>query len=118
MVTTKQKGYKMIRQRKLKRFLKYNSKTGEFIGGNNISLYSRGYLRMRIEGKSYGLQQLAWIYMYGKIPTDKTIGFKDKDKQNLKIDNLYIRGNVSIFNKPPKKSNTSGIQFIDGKYVK
>ena len=87
----------MITQKQLKKILNYNQKTGEFIW--NIAckghfafskagtIHIKGYIRIRITGKSYLAHRLAWLYVYGKWPIG-VIDHIDHNKQNNRIKNL------------------------------
>lgn len=87
----------MITQAELKEYVNYDSLTGIFTnikprqscGFGRIlgSLQTDGYLQTRINGKSYLLHRLAWLYVYGNFPLN-ILDHKDTDKKNNKIENL------------------------------
>ncbi len=103
----------VIKRRHLRKLITYKPLTGEFIGCR-INRVSRGYLRTVVDRKPYMLQRLAWIYVYGKIPPNTTIGFKNKDVRDLRIDNLYIRGSGSFGEHANRKET---IVFKEGRYI-
>lgn len=80
-------------QAQLKKLLDYDADTGLFIwrvsSGNGTNagdiagtVEKTGYRRVRIEGKSYRAQRLAFLYMTGSIPrfVDHKNGVKDDNR--------------------------------------
>lgn len=71
----------MITQARLKEVLKYDSQTGIFIWlqtrnpravkGDRAGCLSKGYYRIRVDGKYYPAHRLAWLYVTGKMPVDE-----------------------------------------------
>lgn len=75
----------------------YDPETGIFSRLNKVSNVShgpvsprpskKGYLRMRLDGKLYYIQRLAWFYVYGSWPS-KLTDHEDGDKTNNRIKNI------------------------------
>lgn len=92
----------MLSQRRLQKLITYNPKTGEVSGGS-ISLYGKGFLRIYLKGKHYPLTKIVWQYSYGDLNDKDYIGFKNGDRLDMRLDNLYIK--------------TNKVKFEDGKYI-
>lgn len=70
----------MLTQELLKKKLTYNQDTGDFhwIGKPSHRIHAgakagsnvHGYIRIKLHGKLYGAHRLAWLYMYGRMPTN------------------------------------------------
>jgi hypothetical protein len=70
----------MITQNELKRLFDYNPITGNFIFkvktgkkvivGTIAGTKSGDYTIIRVDGKRYRAHHLAWLYVYGNLPTD------------------------------------------------
>lgn len=77
----------------LKQLLKYDPETGVFTWINDMGrrvkagkeagcLHHKGYVQIRINGKSYLAHRLAWLYVYGEWPEygiDHINGFKTEN---------------------------------------
>lgn len=88
----------MITHDKLKALLHYDPNTGLFTWikhrtgtatAGKIAGYSceGGYRRLRIFGRNYRINRLAWFYMTGEWPKGQ-IDHKDRDRTNNKWENL------------------------------
>ena len=106
----------------LKLSLNYNPITGVFTwlntGRRGIagkvagSKRSDGYWAIKIHGKSYYAQSLAWFYMTGQWP-DHTVDHKDLNKLNNAWDNLRrATQQEQCCNRPIAKNNTSGAKGV------
>ncbi len=99
-------------QNKLKSLLTYNKDTGIFNwlkSGKVAGTKDLGYIRIRIEGKAYRAHRLAWLYVYGCMPT------KEIDHINrVKHDNRII--NIRDVSKSENQSNRESF-FVKGKGV-
>ncbi len=89
---------KILTQSTLKSLLHYDPETGEFrwltsssnrapMGTIPSNLSSDGYLRIRVAGKQYRAHRLAWLYVYGKFPSEH-IDHINHDILDNRIENL------------------------------
>jgi len=71
-----------LTQERLLEVLDYNSETGHFTwkvrtgprgkaGSKAGTPHKRGYWKISIDGKIYSAHRLAWLYAYGRWPTDQ-----------------------------------------------
>jgi hypothetical protein len=90
-------------QKKLKNVLLYNKETGEFFlkerkdklkqlntrfsGKKAGSKDKRGYILIKIDGKSYKAHRLAWLHEYGNWPEDQIDHINGNPSDN-RIENL------------------------------
>ncbi len=51
---------------------------------------SKGYYRVTIEGVSFGVHRLIWIWHNGEIPDGYEIDHRDLDRMNNRIENLRL----------------------------
>lgn len=92
---------KKLTQKRLKELLHYDPKTGAFtrraargedkagelVGNINANAVSEPYWRIYLEGTRYLGHRLAWLYVYGKFPSDR-LDHIDGDGRNNSISNL------------------------------
>lgn len=112
-----------ITHRRLSELLRYDPVTGQFIRLITVSPNAvsgsivgyptkKGYLKVYLDGRHYGLHNLAWFYMYRVWPADQ-IDHKDLDKTNNKIDNLREADNShNKANSRLYKNNSTGYKNI------
>ncbi len=81
-------------------------RVGEVLSGKLVG----GYMATSIDGKHYGLQRLAWLYMMGHLPS------KQIDHINcIKTDNRWANLRLATrsqnkINSPRYKNNTTGVK--------
>lgn len=114
---------------RLKELLHYDPETGLFTwlverlcGKGNLTvkpgdvagcLSPQGYILLRIEGRNYLANRLAWFYMNGEWPKFE-IDHDDRDSTNNKWKNLRdVTHLVNMQNQPPvrKDGNLVGVAF-------
>ena len=108
---------------RLRELLDYNPDTGLFHWritksnrvrvGDEAGYYRKdGYCCIRIEGRLYLGQRLAWLYVYGEWPS-KNIDHIDQNKSNNRIDNLRNASQtINNYNTRLRKDNASGYQGV------
>jgi len=114
----KQKPQEKLTQKELKELLHYDPKTGVFtwiVKRNGVkkskiagSESKYGYLRIRVNGKKYCANRLAWLYMEGYIPVGFDVDHKNRIRNNNKWKNLRIisRSCNAINSKIPTTNKT------------
>lgn len=109
----------MLTQETLKTLLNYNAETGIFtwkISNNQVivgekagTIHNKGYIAIKLQGKSYLAHRLVWLYIHGSLPI-RVIDHKDQNKQNNALENLReVTLQINSQNLPQYKSNTSGV---------
>ncbi len=112
----------MITQNRLKELFSYNELTGEFtrikktgrrdVGCKVGSIHPRGYQTIGIDRKYYKAHHLAWLYVYGELPT-LSIDHINRITGDNRIANLRLatqkqnNENISM-----RKDNTSGYRGV------
>ena len=105
-----------ITQAKLKELLDYNSETGAFryvsSGTACIGSNAEGYRRIWAYGKRYMLHVLAWLYVYGVLPTSK-LDHVNRIRDDNRIDNLREATNKqNSWNRKRSCTNLSGFKGV------
>lgn len=110
----------MISQDELKKIMHYNPETGVFTRismrhnhapGTIVGFSHEGYLRTKIDGKSYMLHRLAFLYMEGDMPpaVDHINRIRDDNRWcNLRRSDWQHNAT----NRGPSVNNTSGINGV------
>ena len=114
----------MVSQKYLKDILSYDPDTGLFhwiinrtgvtIGMQAGSINKQGYVRIEVDGKSYAAHRLAWLYVYGYMPSKvEYIDHIDRTKDNNQIDNLRIANHSeNKLNSGLPKNNKTGYKGV------
>lgn len=85
-----------------------NAKVGQILNTKNSS----GYLITRINKKPIRVHRLAWLYVYGELPTD-TIDHINRIRDDNRIKNLRVCKFVeNLQNKNFYANNTSGYKGV------
>jgi hypothetical protein len=112
----------MITQKRLKELLKYDPETGIFewkVSRGRMSAYTEagatnvwGYRKIKIFGQLHSAHRLAWVYVYGVMPTGE-IDHIDKNKINNRIANLRdVSKSENMMNQKLHSNNTTGHRGI------
>ena len=133
----------MIDQKYLKESLDYNSETGVFTwldarplghfknehgrkiwkskyGGQAAGCVSssRGYLEIRVNSKLYFSHRLAWLYVFGQLPSDQ-IDHINGNRADNRIANLRdVNQQENLRNQKRRKTNKSGCTGVSWSRLK
>ena len=111
-------------QKELKEILSYSRKSGVFIWKvpkakrikiNDVAgcKNKKGYITIRIDRKIYFAHRLAWLYVYGEMPTEH-IDHINHIKDDNRILNLRaVTCGENNKNVPMQKNNTSGAMGVN-----
>jgi hypothetical protein len=111
-----------LTQKRLKELLSYDQNTGLFywkvsrrgvkqgtVAGTKTK---RGYIQIRIDGKSYLAHRLTWLFFYGEWPKQHIDHINHNTSDN-RIDNLREASQQeNTKNRSKNKNNTSGISGV------
>ena len=114
---------KKLTQERVKELFNYNPKTGILTnktsrnskaqkGGVSGCLDRQGYLKTKVNSKSYKTHRLIWLYVYGYFP-ENSIDHINRKKDDNKIKNLRETSLVcNLRNCGNPKTNTSGVKGV------
>jgi len=102
----------------IKKYLRYDAETGKIFwklnkgstgkAGNEAGGQNGGYLRMKLNRKSYKAHRIAWLLTYGSWPVDQ-IDHINGNKNDNRLANLRnVSNRENSRNKKIYKNNTSG----------
>jgi hypothetical protein len=116
-------------QTELKQNLNYDPITGEFTWVKNTRnehtgqragwMSGRGYRYITIDKHDYSASRLAWLWMYGYLPT-KQIDHINRVKDDNRIENLRECTNAENCQNrrpPANKHGLTGINYHNGGYI-
>lgn len=120
----------MLSQAELKSVLRYEPSTGIFtwLKSHNFKIKvgsvagrttGTGYITIQLYGKRYVATHLAWLYVYGVMPTNFIDHIKG-DKRDNRIGNLReVTRSQNAMNRPKQADNTSGHKgvYLDKKTI-
>lgn len=111
-----------LTQDELKRVIEYNPDTGEFywrvkaskniaVGSLAGSVNAQNYWQIRLYGKVWLGHRLAWVYVFGRWPSQ--IDHIDRDRRNNRISNLReVSGTDNQLNRGIQANNKTGHRGI------
>jgi len=114
---------RIITQKRLKEILHYNPETGIFTWkirqarskvsvGDAAGCKTKGYTRIKINGKLYSSHRLAWLYVYGVFPVNQLDHINHARSDN-RIENLReVTNQENHKNVSKHKRNRSGVNGI------
>jgi hypothetical protein len=115
----------MITQDELKELYEYNKDTGIFtarvhrssraVAGSVVSSRCGDYLIVCIKNKKYLAHRLAWLYVYGKLPTkfiDHINGKKDDNMINNLRECTKAQNQVNIGKLANNTTGFKGVSFV------
>lgn len=105
-----------VKHSELRKLLKYSKLTGKFTwkasGEEAGYLSKRGYVQIKVKGKTYLAHILAHYYVTGDYP-DKLIDHKDHNRANNKWSNLRIATNaMNSWNTSLRTDSSSGVKGV------
>jgi hypothetical protein len=114
----------MITQAELKKLLNYDAETGIFTWKINRAynvkadskagcMHSRGYIRIRINYKTYEGHRLAWLYHYGSFPNNCIDHINGCPSDNRIINLREATKTQNAQNMKLTKRNKSGVKGVD-----
>lgn len=108
----------------MRRLLSYSPASGVFVWVENPPVGPRvkgriagnrdtkGYVAMRVDGRTYKAHRLAWLYMTGEWPA-KMLDHKDGDPSNNRWGNLRLASDAqNAANRKRKVDNKSGLKGV------
>ena len=120
---------KMLTQARLKELVLYDETTGKFFAlvsrgnikaGSELTGEKEDYRQIHIDGKNYYAHRLAWLYVYGEMPS-QLVDHIDGDKTNNRITNLRVVSSVENARNAAKKkgcaSKYRGVSWSHGVWV-
>lgn len=85
-------------------------KTGDLAGGARDKC--RGYLAIRIDGKTYSSHRLAWLYMTGEWPKDMIDHINRSNNDNRWINLRECNNSKNLANREKPSNNISGYKGV------
>lgn len=103
--------------------LRYEPETGHFYWTRPVNgrikvgqlagvVDSTGYRRIMVQGKSYMAHHLAWLVVFGQLPTSD-MDHINRNRQDNRIDNLReVTRSQNMQNTGTRKDNKSGVRGV------
>lgn len=113
----------MLTQARLRALLSYDSETGVFrrrfdhlpckkAGDEAGGVSPGGYVVIRVDGRHYSAQRLAWLHVYGAFP-DGVVDHKNQIKTDNRLSNLRVASRAENGrNRRVSKANSSGVTGV------
>lgn len=80
--------------------------------GEVVGTSENGYLCVKVDGKTYKVHRIVWLYLYGYLP-EHGVDHIDRVKTNNRIENLREVGQVcNQRNRGNSSNNTSGVKGV------
>ncbi|WP_376962645.1 HNH endonuclease signature motif containing protein [Azospirillum sp. A26] len=113
----------MPTQERIKELLAYDQNTGMFvwrvapsrrvnIGMPAGCINSRGYVRIKIDGRLYMAHRLAWLYMTGEWPDEEVDHINRNSADNRWINLRAANRSQNMGNISKNRNNTSGVKGV------
>ena len=111
---------KMLTQAELKEVLEYDPETGIFrwkaprctrikVGDLAGTLTWRGYVRIQLDGKRHQAHRLAWLYVYGEMPTKQIDHINGNCNDNRIINLRDVSNQINSQNRKVRRNKTNSL---------
>lgn len=105
----------MLTQQRLKEVVSYDKDSGLFTrisNGESFGHYhSKGYLHASVDSKKYLLHRLAWLYVYGYMPS--VVDHINRDPKDNRIANLrQVTNSQNQMNRGVQSNSTTGLKGV------
>lgn len=80
----------MLNQQDIKNILTYDIKYGIVKTTHTLSCRPGGFPTIQVGGKNYRLKDILYVYLYGALPIDAVVIYKDGNRSDHRASNLGI----------------------------